>query len=596
MVGTFQPTRRTIEPSVHASLKLSKKNLNDGLECIIPVTNKHTNAYLSISIMIGSANSPASTHQDSDTENALRLSQLFDSAKSQSTQLVINIQEIKQFIQKLQEKSRPVSSSGLPTFLRTLERENKALSNIIKDVSNSNTISDTHLLTLRERKVNASVTIANHSIAQWNQLKKTHGFIAINQAFQGSSKDARREEIQRHQITGKDKHNMHRLLKEQGRVEVDVVHGGYEWITSKAISRDRLARQMNDSGWGWGDHELGDQVDRDEWGDTPLAKYVQRLVTAARMNRHEYRFPKIRLILTSLGRGEKELDILLHQLEHMDPLVEVIIEDQNSTFVTAAAPPLDIAIENLVGDELASLTPTINLDHTILIDLISDLTHLNLKPQPWQSRTTRTQIDEENAHKGGLMARMLYPVLADRKLVCTREAADHFHEVLQTVGTETERERGRLLIPWSNDAQEMSSDLIRERFQELTVYTLPSNVQIPVTVIDEPWDMEAITGAISQGTLPQVAHDVALGSAFKSSKLSIFMYGWAAGLTTVTSNKEVRGQIRTWVETHRKHDEEIGPQIWRLEVTRNLLAKAAQPREGWQEKDGADADEGDAER
>jgi hypothetical protein len=102
--------------------------------------------------------------------------------------------------------------------------------------------------------------------------------------------------------------------------------------------------------------------------------------------------------------------------------------------------------------------------------------------------------------------------------------------------------------------------------------------------------MEAITRAISEGTLPQVAHDVALSSAFQSSKLSIFMYGWAAGLTTVTSNKEVRGQIRTWVETHRKHDEEMGPQIWRLEVTRNLLAKAAQPREGWQEKDRADAD------
>ncbi|KAM0187444.1 hypothetical protein ACHAPI_011160 [Fusarium lateritium] len=545
--------------------------------------------------MTGNANYSTSTSQDDKTENTLRQSQLLDSAKKHSTQLIASIHEIKQFIQKLQEKSRPVSSSGLPTFLRTLERENTALSNIIKEVSNPNTVFDTHILTLQERKVDASATIANHNIAQWNQLKKSHGFIAINQAFQGSSKDARREEIQKHQITGKEKHNMHRLLKERGRVEVDVVHGGYEWITSKAISRDRLARQMNDSGWGWGDHELGDQVDRDEWEDAPLAKYVQRLVTAARMNRHEYRFPKIRLILTNLGRGETELDILLHQLEHMDPLVEVIIEDQNSTFVTAAPPPLDIAIENLLGDELASLTPTVNLDHTILIDLISDLTHLNLKPQLWQSRTTRAQIDEENAHKGGLMARMLYPVLADRKLVCTREAADHFHEVLRTVGTETERERGRLLIPWGNDAQEISSDHIRERFQELTVYPLPSNVQIPITAIDEPWDMEAITRAISGGTLPQVAHEVALSSAFKSSKLSIFMYGWAAGLTTVTSNKEVRGQIRTWVETHRKHDEEIGPQIWRLEVTRNLLAKAAKPREGWQEKDGADADEGNDE-
>ncbi|KAL6915973.1 hypothetical protein FSHL1_007422 [Fusarium sambucinum] len=530
----------------------------------------------------------------SDTETALRRSKILDLAKSHSTLLIASVHEIQKFISSLEAKSKPVSSSGLPTFLKALQRENCALCKLIEEFS-SDPNYDTQRLMVRERKLDASVTFAIQSIAQWNRLKKSHGFVAINQSFQGSTKDARRQEIERRQLSGKDKHNMHRLLKEQGRVEVDVVEGGREWITVKAISHDRLARQMNDCGWGWGEHELGDQVDRDEWEDTPLAKYVQRLVTAARMNRHEYRFPRIHLILASLSRGEEELDILLHQLKHIDPLVEVIIEDQDSDFVTAPSPPLDIAIENLIGDELASLTSTINLDHTILIDLISDLTHLDLEPQPWQSRTTRAQINEENAHQGGLMARVLYPVLAGRKLVCTREAADHFHDVLRTVGTESERERGRLLIPWSGTGtQELSSDLIRERFQKLTVHPLPSNVQIPVSVIDELWDMDAISAAIAKGVLPQVAQYVALSSGFKSSKLSIFMYGWAAELTTLTSNKEVRGQIRTWLEANRKNDEEMGPQIWRLEVTRNLLAKAAEPRVGWQEGDGADADADEA--
>ncbi|RGP67235.1 hypothetical protein FSPOR_6124 [Fusarium sporotrichioides] len=530
-----------------------------------------------------------------DTETALRRSKILDLAKSHSALLVANIHEVQKFISSLEAKSKPVSSSGLPTFLKALQRENCTLCNLIEDLS-SDPDYDAQKLMARERKLDASVTFTTQSIAQWNRLKKSHGFVAINQSFQGSTKDARRQEIQKRQVSGKDKHNMHRLLKEQGRVEVDVVKGGREWITVKAISRDRLARQMSDCGWEWGEHELGDQVDRDEWEDTPLAKYVQRLVTAARMNRHEYRFPRIHLVLASLSRGEEELDILLHQLKHIDPLVEVVIEDQDSDFVTAPSPPLDIAIENLIGDELASLTSTINLDHTILIDLISDLTHLDLEPQPWQSRTTRAQIDEENAHKGGLMARVLYPVLADRKLVCTREAAEHFHGVLRTVGTESERERGRLLITWcGTGTQGMSPDLIRERFQELTVHPLPSNVQIPVSVIDEPWDMDAVGAAIAKGVLPQVAQDVALSSGFTSSKLSIFMYGWAAELTTLTSNKEVRGQIRTWLEANRKNDEELGPQIWRLEVTRNLLAKAENPREGWQEGDSADANGADDE-
>ncbi|KAJ4257581.1 hypothetical protein NW762_008706 [Fusarium torreyae] len=516
------------------------------------------------------ANSQACSSQEDGTEAADALRQ----------SLSTNIHEIQRLIQSLEAKSRPVSSSGLPTFLRTLQRANDAL------------------LTLRGRKLETSVTVASQSAAQWDLLKKSYDFVAINQSFQGSTKDTRKREVEKQQLSGKDKHHMHRLLKEQGRVEVDVVQGGREWIAVKAISRDRLARQMNDCGWGWGDHDLGDKVDEDEWEDAPLAKYVQRLVTAARMNRHEYQFPRIRLILCNLVRGEKELDILLCQLEHMDPLVEVIIEDQNSAFVTTPSPPLDVAIDNLVGDELASLTSTINLDHTILIDLISDLTHLNLQPQPWQSRTTCAQIDEENAHEGGFMARVLYPVLAGRKLVCTREAAAHFHDVLQTVGTDTERERGRLLVPEGDRTEgDMPLDTIRQRFQQLSVHHLPDDVQLPITIIDEPWGIEAVTDAVAKGTLPQVAQDVAHSSGFKSSKLSIFMYGWAAGLTTVTSNKEVRGQVRTWVEAHRKNDEEIGPQIWRVNVTRNLLAKAAEPREGWQEKGGAeDIDEGNDER
>ncbi|KAM0425115.1 hypothetical protein ACHAPT_009675 [Fusarium lateritium] len=537
--------------------------------------------------------SSATVQQNVDPETSLRQSQMLGSARSHSRLAITNINEIELLIQRLKAESRPVSSSGLGTFIRSLQRENDTLNGLVKDLSSKSL--DAQQLTLQDRKLDASVNVVNRSVAQWDRLKRCSGFVAVNQAFQGSSKDGRKREVARHDIAGQEKQKMHRLLKEQGRVEVDVVDGGREWIAVKAISHDRLARQMTDCGWGWGDHELGDRVDSDEWEDTPLAKFVRRLVAAARMNRHEYQFPRIRLVLSNLSRGEEELDIFLDQLEHMDPLVEVIIEDQDSPFITATPPPLEEALDNLVGDELASITSTVNLDHTILIDLISDLTHMNLQPQPWQSRTTRAQIEEENSYEDGLMARTLYPVLAGRKLVCTREAAVHFHDVLETVGTETERERGRLLVPWDDEIRGMASDMIRQHFQQLSVHTLPADVQVPVTIMQESWDMESITDAVSKGTLPRVAQDVAQSSGFKSSKLSIFMYGWAAGVTTITSNKEVRGQVRTWVEAHRKEDEETGPHIWRVVVTRNLLAKAATPREGWEEKDGVEVDEDDDE-
>ena len=89
--------------------------------------------------------------------------------------------------------------------------------------------------------------------------------------------------------------------------------------------------------------------------------------------------------------------------------------------------------------------------------------------------------------------------------------------------------------------------------------------------------MPDIERAVQERRLPRVALDVAQASGFQSAKTSIFMYGWASGNVTLTSNKEVRGQIRTLLEANRHDDEEMGPKIWRLDVTRNLLAKAATP-------------------
>jgi hypothetical protein len=99
-----------------------------------------------------------------------------------------------------------------------------------------------------------------------------------------------------------------------------------------------------------------------------------------------------------------------------------------------------------------------------------------------------------------------------------------------------------------------------------------------MTVIDEPWTWTTLERSVESLQLPTIALDVARHSGFKSGKLSIFMYGWASGNVTLTSNKEIRGNIRTMVETHRRHDDDYGPAIWRLDVTRNLLAKGAMPR------------------
>ncbi|KND91652.1 hypothetical protein TOPH_03686 [Tolypocladium ophioglossoides CBS 100239] len=507
--------------------------------------------------------------------DAARQEAMLDTADKSLALAQSCLPEIESFLARIVGRTKTPQLTGLPTFVRDVARTQRSLQSVAAELSSSSL--DEETLKNRGKKVEAYSINLSHSAVHWEILKRCRSFVAVNQAFQGSAKVARKKEMKQMALSGRVKQMLHRAMKEQGKIEVDVVEGGREWVYIKTLQEDRLARQMTDSGWSWGGYEVGDDVNEQEWEDIPLAKQIKRLVAAAKMNRHEYRIPRVRVVLPNIGRGNNDMAVLLSQLSCMDTSVQVIIEDQNSAFLSSP-PQLAVAIDNLIGDEFEGLTQTLNMDHTILVDLISDLTHLRLQPQPWQADTTRQQIEEELRH-GGLMVRTLYPILDGRTLVCTRESAEHFHEVLSTVGTSTERERGRLLVPFDDETRHMPRAAIRARFQSFSVHPVPPSVQIPVSVIDEDWTWPSMERAVGEGRLPRVALDVARCGNFRSSKLSIYMHGWAAGLVTVTSNKEVRGQIRTWVEANRRGEDECGPRIWRVDVTRNLLASSATPRD-----------------
>jgi hypothetical protein len=486
--------------------------------------------------------------------------------------------EMEELLSRLARRTwSKVPPTGLSSLLRDMTKERQALQKISVDLAES-VDHDEELLRKLGNRLGASVTFINHASSHWSILRRCRSLAAVNQSFDSTTKESRRRHIlaRASEASGKEKQLLQRELKEQGRVEVHVVDGGSEWVDIRSVNLDRLARQMTDAGWGWGEHERGDVVDEEEWESVLLAKQVRRVVQAARLNRWEYRIPRVRLVLPKLRIGENEdVDVFLEQFTRLDPWVELMIDDANSAFLTNAPLPTDEALDNLQGDdELARLTPTINMDHTILIDLISDITHAKLEAQPWQATTTQAQIRDENSTEDGIMAKTLYPILRGRRLVCTKEAAEHFHEVLSTVGTATERQRGHLLVP---DPSSQSSEN-HARFCALSIHPPPPDVQIPITIRSDPTDFEA---AVDDGRLPRVALDVARCGGFKSSKLSIYMHGWMEDIVTVTSNKEISGHIKTLVEANRRPGEEtvVGPRIHKLDVTRNLLAKSATPRD-----------------
>lgn len=568
-----------------------------------------------------------SSHGDQDA--ASRRAALITFATKQLRAGQACLPELEALLAALTPKTKSIHATGLVSFvqdlktdvrgiearLAELEQQQKQQINITDDDHDeSKARADVEALW---RRLEPRTTGAYHAATRWRVLRRCAHLVAVKRTFQGSERDERREAVRARcggaggsggtPMAAHETQHLHRVLNQQARAEVAVVNGGASWVDVRWITADRLARQMADAGWSWGDYGPGDVVDASEWEDAPFARQVHRVVAAARRNRHEYSIPTVRLVLPNLARGaHPDVDVLLEQLPRIDSGVTLIIEDATSEAFAdddiedEGEEAMAARITTLVGDDRQRLTDTLNLEHTVLVDLISDLTHLRLVPQPWQSRTTRAQIEEENASSDGVMAPTLYPLLRGRRLVCTREAASHFHEMLTTVGTARERARGRLLVPLYDEERAESAETLRARFNELSERPLPEDVQFPVDILwkDEHWDEELVRRLVEEGEegqerLPAVALDIVRRGLLRSSKLSTYMYGWRCGVVTLTSNKEIRAHMRTWVEGGRRGDEERGPRLYCVEVTRNLLAKSAAPPPGWEDGEGTTEGEKD---
>lgn len=438
--------------------------------------------------------------------------------------------------------------------------------------------------------------IIKEAIARWDVLKRCSSLVEVDRGFQ-SATEAEHKEAARHQFadnetTGdmsdaKDHHVRGKLyhahlntLKVQSRVQVDVVDGGYEWIQVRLLQPRRLVEQMTQSGWSWDTYTRGDTVPFDEWEDVALTKRLKQLVAAAKRNLHGFRRPRVRLVLPLIARQDHpDYDVLFEQYISMDPDVQVTIEDRDSPFLRS--PPPANFIANLLGDPLDDLTETVALEHTVLIDLISDLTHCRLEPQSWQVPTTRAQIEEENSHEGGWMAKWLYSSLPGRRLVITKAGAKHLYQILETVGTETEKERATLLVPNPGEERTVTDEEARSRFQALSIHRLPDNLQIPVDVEIEADRLndDRIAAEMEADRIPNDNTLLQPSSILQDNHRATVLSAWRQGHTIVTSNREYKNLVRKWIKSTGCSPEMVRDlRIHTLQVARYMLSSHATPR------------------
>lgn len=381
--------------------------------------------------------------------------------------------------------------------------------------------------------------------------------------------------------TTSDSKKVPRLHSQKKSVLVDIVaDNGGEWVKVSTVTPNRLLFELAKMGWetDWDSAPEDDEQnenfrlqndDSDAEHDTiELIKLAGDMKKAAALVRVRYKHPRIRFILPKITEGETpEVDRIIKEIRKTGVMVECgnhTIEDKTPV----QKPDIPGFLKNiplsLIPKPDSYMTTTLNVDCTLLLALVSDLSHIrNLSQSPSQHRAIRRQIEMEA--KKALVSTELWPIMGDRELICTKEASGRMHEIVDIIGTATEKERTKILM---GETDTDRNSLIT-KFQQLSDHHVPLTWKLPVKVVDS---QAQIDHGLSHGHLPRIAHKVL--HEISDINKSVFLYGWATGLTTISSNRTVAKQIETIVEENRGSDDEVsGPDVWLCETARSLVGK-----------------------
>ncbi|KAL8933533.1 MAG: hypothetical protein Q9211_005734 [Gyalolechia sp. 1 TL-2023] len=465
------------------------------------------------------------------------------------------LNELQRFQQYLEEQKRE-HTVELKPFRNSITAELKSL----EKLRTTDLESDRTLHTLR------SSNLPFHR-AIWDAAKTTTGLIAFTKRFYWDIPPTR--SIKR---TGQAK-------RRYALVDI-VAQDGQRWIKVSTVTETRLLFELAKAGWEGADSDsdgdddgllvdglvhtsIGDsaspstqspsQLPKEEDDDrVEIVRQAEDLQKAALAHKVHYKHPSITVILPKISQNPPaEILRILESIRSIGATVHL----------GPTAPPLDLpsVFQNLVPDSFCDLTPTLNIDCTILLALVSDLSHSATTPEPWFNKAISRQVELEKREQ--LLPSTLWPAMAGRALVCTEEAAVRMNEIVNTIGTANERKRSDLLLVLPGQEPVRSAEESRRAFAELSNYTVPDGWNLPIKVVAPDRDLLP--------RLPPAARQVK--DALTAINQSVFLYGWMTGWTTMTSNRTVVKRIEEVVE--RAEGEQAGPKVWLCGTARSLVGK-----------------------
>ncbi|GKZ33068.1 hypothetical protein AbraIFM66950_002843 [Aspergillus brasiliensis] len=353
-------------------------------------------------------------------------------------------------------------------------------------------------------------------------------------------------------------------------VFVDIIaDDGEEWVKVSTVAESRLLFEMAEKGWEAGSEsdEEGeartvlrnhdDEEDDEDEDEIELVKLAKDLRCAADATRVRYRHPRLRFVAPRIHEGScAEIDDLVKIIRGYG--IEVVCGEKAYAVTSAQE-----GLSHLLPKPFKHFTSTINVDCTLMLAAVSDLSHYkHITQSPQHHKAINRQIAVE--HERPLLPTELWPAMDAHELLCVEEAATRMKEIVNIIGTDTERLRMEILLGQAPFDTYCREDLIK-KFQELSDYEIPAHWKLPVKTVEAK-------SVIASAKLPPVYQKVAEN--LSDINYSVFLYGWAAGLATISSNRTVVKEIESIIEKHRDGDDGLeGPLIWVCDTARSLIGK-----------------------
>jgi hypothetical protein len=313
--------------------------------------------------------------------------------------------------------------------------------------------------------------------ALWSAAKRTSSLLAFRKYFFWN----RQKEGYRSQGMIFSKGSQH---KGKTSALVDIVSmDGMEWVRVSTTSEKRLLFDLAKLGWHNNSDDSDDEMldalaanweDEDDEDQVDIVKNARELARAARANPVRGRPPRVRFVLTRVELGKtKEVDAIIQKIRDTGAVVQCANEIPDP-------PSLQDALPNLLVDRSRALSDTINIDCTILLALISDISHTQCPILDWYPGEVRAQIKEEETEK--LLTTHLYPAIGSHQMICTSEAAEQMNQIVNTLATDTERERANLLLA-QGDREGSSPEILLQAWDAMSDYSVPEGFKMPIQVV-----------------------------------------------------------------------------------------------------------------